>query len=147
MSKESALSERESAQRPIRVLVYSDDRFTREAVRFGIGKRPDRDLPAIDYVECATHQAAIKVFDAGDIDVAILDGEATPSGGMGLARQVKDEIYRCPPVLVLAGRPQDAWLATWSRADAILSHPIDPVALCRATLGLIRRRLGVATVT
>lgn len=141
------MSERESAQRPIRVLVYSDDRNTREAVRFGIGKRPDRDLPEIEYVECATQPAAIKVFDGGDIDVAILDGEAVPSGGMGLARQVKDEIYRCPPVLVLTGRPQDAWLATWSRADAVLSQPIDPIALHRATLGLIRRRLGVATVT
>lgn len=146
-ARESALSERESAQRPIRVLVYSDDRNTRDAVRFGIGKRPDRDLPEIEYVECATHQAAIKLFDAGDLDVAILDGEAVPSGGMGLARQVKDEIYRCPPVLVLIGRPQDAWLATWSRADAVLSHPIDPVALCRAALGLIRRRLGVAVMS
>lgn len=141
------MSEQESAQRAIRVLVYSDDRNTREGVRFGIGKRPDRDLPAIEYVECATHHATIKAFDAGEADVAILDGEAVPSGGMGIARQVKDEIYRCPPILVLTGRPQDAWLATWSRADAVLSHPIDPVALCRATLGLIRRRLGVAIPT
>lgn len=138
------MAERESTHRPVRVLVYSDDRNTREAVRFGIGKRPDRDLPEFEYVECATHAGVIKTFDAGDIDVAILDGEAVPSGGMGIARQVKDEVYRCPPVLVLTGRPQDAWLATWSRADAVLSHPIDPVALCRATVGLVRRRLGVA---
>ena len=29
-------------------------------------------------------------------------------------------------MLVLTGRPEDAWLATWSRADAAVSHPIDP---------------------
>ena len=67
-------------------------------------------------------------MDAGGIDLAILDGEAVPAGGMGIARQLKDEIYRCPPMLVLTGRPDDGWLATWSRADAAVPHPIDPIA-------------------
>ncbi len=52
--------------------------------------------------------------DAQRFDLVILDGEATPAGGMGIARQLKDEIYQCPPILVLIGRPQDGWLATWS---------------------------------
>ena len=34
----------------------------------------------------------------------VLDGEAQPAGGMGMCRQLKDEIHRCPPVLVLIGR-------------------------------------------
>jgi hypothetical protein len=41
-------------------------------------------------------------------------------------------------VLVLTGRPQDAWLATWSRADAAVPHPLDPRALADAVLGLAR---------
>ena len=48
---------------------------------------------------------------------------------MGIARQLKDEIYQCPPILVLIGRPQDAWLATWSRAEAAVLHPLDPILL------------------
>ena len=60
----------------------------------------------------------IATMDAGGIDLAILDGEAVPAGGIGIARQLKDEIYKCPPLLVLTGRPQDGWLATWSRAEA-----------------------------
>ena len=48
---------------------------------------------------------------------------------MGLCRQLKDEIVRCPPILVLTGRPDDAWLATWSRADGVVPHPIDPFRL------------------
>lgn len=122
------------------VLVYSDDRTTREQVRLAIGRRPAADLPRVEYVECATEPAVMKALQAGGIEVAIFDGEAAPYGGIGLARQVKDEIYQCPPVLVLVGRPQDGWLATWSRADAVLSHPLDPAAVAAAVADLLRRR-------
>jgi hypothetical protein len=126
------------------VLIYSDDRVTREQVRLAIGRRPAADLPKVEIVECATQPAVIKTMEAGGVDVAVFDGEAAPYGGMGLARQVKDEIYRCPPVLVLIGRPQDAWLATWSRADAVVSHPLEPAAVADAVADLLRQRLGLA---
>jgi hypothetical protein len=61
---------------------------------------------------------------------------------MGIARQLKDEIFQCPPVLVITGRPQDAWLATWSRAEAAVSHPIDPIRLAEATADVLRQRLA-----
>jgi DNA-binding response OmpR family regulator len=124
------------------ILVYSDDRSTREKVRLAIGRRPAADLPRVEFFECATQPAVLKALDAGGIDVVVLDGEAAPSGGLGLARQIKDEIYRCPPVLVLIGRAQDAWLATWSRAEAAVPHPLDPVAVATAVAGLMRQRLG-----
>ncbi|HEY6739404.1 MAG TPA: hypothetical protein VI076_11195 [Actinopolymorphaceae bacterium] len=132
----------ESTQ-PVRVLVYSDDRNTREQVRLAIGKRPAADLPPFDFVECATQYAVLKQVDSGNadrLDLLVLDGEAVPTGGMGLCRQLKDEIYRLPPVLVLTGRPQDAWLATWSRAEAALPHPIDPITLTRTVVELVRQR-------
>jgi DNA-binding response OmpR family regulator len=129
-----------AAEERARVLVYSDDRATREAVRLAVGRRPAADVPLVDVVEVATHAAVLKEMDAGGISVAVLDGEATPSGGLGLARQLKDEIYRCPPLLALIGRPQDAWLATWSRVDAVVAHPVDPMALSRALADLLRRQ-------
>ncbi len=61
---------------------------------------------------------------------------------MGLCRQLKNEIFRCPPVLVLTGRPQDAWLATWSLADAAVPHPLDPLAVAQAVAELARMRLA-----
>jgi len=127
----------------VTVLVYSDDRTVRAAVLSALGRRPAADLPLIEYVECATEPAVIARADAGGIDLFVFDGEATPAGGMGICRQLKDEIFRCPPVLVLTGRPQDAWLATWSRADAVVPHPLDPVALVDATATLLRRRVAV----
>lgn len=57
----------------------------------------------------------IGLMDRGGFDLVILDGEASPVGGMGIAKQLKDEIDGCPPVLVLTGRADDAWLAAWSK--------------------------------
>jgi DNA-binding response OmpR family regulator len=128
------------APRPLRVLVYSDDRTVRRAVALALGTRLDPDLPELDLVEVATGPVVISTVDAGGLDLLILDGEATPSGGLGLARQLKDEIFRCPPILVLTGRPQDAWLATWSRADAVVGHPLDPGQLAATVAALLRRR-------
>jgi DNA-binding response OmpR family regulator len=129
---------------PLKVLVYSDDAHVREQVLLALGKRPHPDLPELEYVEVATEPVAVQQFDAGRLDLAILDGEAVPVGGMGLAKQMKDEVYQCPPILVLTGRPQDAWLATWSRADAAVPHPIDPFQLAEAVTRLLQPRVAVS---
>ena len=89
----------------------------------------------------ATEPVVVQQMDSGTIDLAILDGEAVPAGGLGIAKQMKDEIYQCPPILVLTGRPQDAWLATWSRADAAVPHPVDPLQLAEAVVRLLASRV------
>ncbi|MGW7366704.1 hypothetical protein ACWGI8_25515 [Streptomyces sp. NPDC054841] len=126
------------------VLVYSDNSSTREQVRLATGRRPAADVPPVEYIECATLPAVLKELDKGGVDVCVLDGEAVPAGGMGVCRQIKDEIFRCPPVLVLMGRPQDAWLATWSRADAAVTLPVEPVEFADALAGLLRRGRAAA---
>ena len=125
----------------LKILVYSDDADTREQVILALGRRPHVDLPEAEYVEVATEPVVLQQMDSGTIDLAILDGEAVPAGGMGIAKQLKDEIYQCPPLLVLTGRPQDAWLATWSRADAAVPHPIDPLLLAEAVKRLLASRV------
>lgn len=125
----------------LRVLVYSDDADVRQQVILGLGKRVHPDLPELEYVEVATEPVVWQQLDGGQIDLAILDGESTPAGGMGIARQMKDEVYQAPPALVLTGRPQDNWLATWSRADAAVSHPLDPIELAEAVIRLLRPRV------
>src|SRR5919107_5363859 len=130
-----------AADRALKVLVYSDDVHTREQVILALGRRPHPDLPELEYVEVATEPVVIQHMDAGQLSLAILDGEAVPAGGMGIAKQLKDEIYDCPPLLVLTGRPQDAWLATWSRADAAVMHPLDPMQLADVVIRLLRGRV------
>lgn len=132
------------AEATVKVLVYSDDVNTREKVRLAIGRRPAAGLPRVHVQECATEPAVLTMMNEGGIDLAVLDGEAVPAGGMGICRQLKDEIYECPPVLVLTGRVQDNWLAAWSRADAAVAHPLDPVVLARVVADLLRQRLASA---
>lgn len=126
------------------VLVYSDDANTREQVRLATGRRPAGDVPEVRFVECATLPAVLQELDKGGIDVCVLDGEAAPAGGMGVCRQIKDEVFQAPPVLLLIGRPQDAWLATWSRAEAAVTLPVEPVEFASALASLLRARAALS---
>ncbi|MEU6378118.1 hypothetical protein [Streptomyces sp. NPDC046909] len=126
------------------VLVYSDDANTREQVRLASGRRPAPDVPLVEFLECATPAAVLSELDKGGIDVCVLDGEAVPMGGMGLCRQIKDEVFNAPPVLLLIGRPQDAWLATWSRAEAAVTLPVDPVEFAAALASLLRAKKALS---
>ncbi|WP_304523507.1 hypothetical protein [Aeromicrobium sp. Leaf350] len=128
--------------RPLRVLVYSDDRDVRHSVLQALGPRPHPDLPALEFVEVATEAVVLQHLDekraSHQVDLVILDGESVPVGGLGIARQIKDEIFHAPPVVVVTGRPGDAWLAHWSRADAVASHPIDPLTFAETVIGVLR---------
>lgn len=128
----------------LNVLVYSDDAAVRNQIMTALGTRVAPELPRLTFTEVATEPIVIRKLDAGGIDLAILDGEAHPAGGLGICRQIKDEIFNAPPVLVLIGRPQDAWLATWSRADGVVPQPIDPVVLAETVATLLRRRVSAA---
>src|SRR5450755_2361995 len=131
----------------MKVAVYSHDADVRSRIRLAIGRRPAPDVPEAEVIEVATQPALIRLLDSGGAEVMVLDGEAHPAGGMGVCRQAKDEVYDCPPALLIIGRPDDGWLATWSRADAVVSHPIDPAALAQALAGLMRERAAGTAVT
>lgn len=122
------------------VLVYSDDPAIRAQIRTALGRTPAPEIGRIEYVECVDGPAVTATVDAGGIDVAVLDGEAWPTGGMGLARQFKDEVVDPPATVLLVARRDDAWLAKWSRADAVLQFPIDPFALTEAVVRLLLAR-------
>lgn len=122
------------------VIVYSDDPAVRDRVRTAVGRRPAPDLGRIEWVDVAAGPDLVRRVDKGGVDLVILDGEAWPTGGLGLARQLKDELADCPPTLVLIARRDDRWLATWSMADAVVPLPIDAPALAAATADLLRLR-------
>ncbi|HVB27331.1 MAG TPA: hypothetical protein VNE21_05405 [Mycobacteriales bacterium] len=136
------MAEAPTPTRPWRVLVYSSSPGVRERIRSALGQRPARDLTDVEYVDCGTAAEVLAAVDTTGIDLAILDGEAAPTGGLGLCRQIKDEIVAAPPLLVVIGRRDDAWLATWARADSAVPHPIDPIRLAEAVSELLRARAG-----
>jgi DNA-binding response OmpR family regulator len=122
------------------IVVYSDDSSVRAAILSALGHRVAVDLPEHEIHEFATGSALRAFVDekGSKIDLFILDGEASQEGGMGIARQLKDEVFNCPPVLVVTGRKEDAWLAAWSMAEASVVHPIDPFTLAKTVAQLLR---------
>lgn len=135
-----------SQVRTHRVLVYSDDPAVRATVRTALGRRPAADLGRVEWVELDSGPKVVSTISAGGIDLAVFDGEAWPVGGLGLSKQLKDEVRDCPPVLVLIARRDDAWLATWSLADAVVPLPIDAPELTTAAVGLLRGREAAVPV-
>jgi DNA-binding response OmpR family regulator len=127
------------------VLVFSHRPEVREAVVMAIGRRPAPDLGRVRFVEAGGIAEVLAAVDAGGVDLAILDGEAQPTGGMGLSRQLKNEIDDCPPIIVTLRRRDDRWLATWSQADAVLVHPLDPLTAAETVADVLRRSAALDT--
>jgi DNA-binding response OmpR family regulator len=109
-----------------------------------LGVRVAKDLPEHEIHEFATGPALRAYVDSKNVagnfraDLFILDGEAAQEGGLGMARQLKDEVFNCPPILVITGRKEDKWLAAWSLAEASVVHPIDPFTLAKTAAELLR---------
>ena len=128
----------------LKILVYSDDHTVREQVKVALTGMIAPDLPRAEVVETATQASVVDAVSSGHYDVLIADGESAPYGGMGVCHQLKDEVDNCPPVVLLVARVADAWLASWSHADAIATHPVDPVALPQTVASVIRGIRGDA---
>ncbi|WP_164701710.1 hypothetical protein [Modestobacter sp. KNN46-3] len=125
---------------PATVLVFSQRAEVRTAVRTAVGNAPAPDVGPVTYLECATADEVVAAVDRGGVDLCVLDGEAQPTGGMGISRQLKHEIADCPQLVVLIARQADRWLAHWSMADATLAYPVDPLTAPEVVAGLLRDR-------
>ncbi|HVU72143.1 MAG TPA: hypothetical protein VHE83_04220 [Mycobacteriales bacterium] len=120
------------------VLVYGDDPVFRERIRLAAGRLPGgTELGPVDYVEAAASGAVVRAAAEGGIDAFVLDGEAWPAGGLGVCRQLKNEVPSCPPILVVIARDADRWLGKWSMADAVLTTPLDPAEVASTLARLL----------
>ncbi|MBO0849390.1 MAG: hypothetical protein J2P20_08010 [Pseudonocardia sp.] len=129
-----------NAGKPVRtVLVLSHRPAVRESIIMAVGRRPAPDLGRVRFLEAENVAEVLAAMDAGRVDLAILDGEAQPTGGMGLSRQLKNEITNCPPIVVAVQRKDDRWLAAWSLADAVLVHPLDPLVAAETVAEVLRQ--------
>jgi DNA-binding response OmpR family regulator len=121
------------------VLLYSDDVAVRDQIRLAIGPRPAADL-SLEFVDAATWEECRHLLDTYEIDLMILDGEAAPAGGLGIARQTKDEYADPPPTCVVIARAADRWLAAFAQADGTLVYPLDPVTTGQTIAAMLRAR-------
>jgi DNA-binding NarL/FixJ family response regulator len=119
------------------VVLFSEDDAVREQVRFALGRQPAEDVE-LAFLEATTGAEAVRLIEDHFVDLAIFDGEAQPTGGAGLARQLKYELDDCPPVLVLIRRAVDEWIARWSLAEGTLLLPLDPLTTSKTVVELLR---------
>lgn len=121
------------------VLLYSDRPAVRDRIRQAIGVHPAVGM-TVKFVDAASYDQCIAIVDSTDVSLLVLDGEAQPAGGLGIARQLRDEVDDCPPVAVVIARTADRWLAAYAKADATLVHPLDPMTTGRTVADLLRAR-------
>lgn len=126
------------ASNPV-ILVYSHRPEVRERIIMAIGRRPAPDVGRVDYLECSAVHEVMTAIAGEQADIAILDGEAQPTGGIGISRQLHLESDAVPPIVLVVRRADDRWLATWARADEILIYPLEPVNAAETVASLLRR--------
>ncbi|MDC4232936.1 hypothetical protein M3T53_04320 [Actinomyces sp. B33] len=117
------------SEQSVRVLVFSDDVDTRQAVIDGVGVRASKDSPSIEWTQAATPFGVRELIEGRRHDLMILDADASKEGGMSVARDLENTIEDLPPFILLISRQQDEWLATSFGAAATVLAPIDPLAL------------------
>ena len=126
------------------VLVYATAPVVRDQVRLAIGRSPAPGVDDVTYLDTVDEGQVVRATDERLADLLILDGEAWPTGGLGICRALKNELASCPPVIVLIGRRDDRWLGEWSQADAVLMHPIDADELARTAVRLLTTPVAAA---
>ena len=124
--------------RTLRVAVYSDRPQLRADIHAALGDSLADDLPPLELVDYAWGPTLARAVADGDFDMCILDAETAPLGGMGLSYQIHEEVDSPPPILLLLQRRDDAWMATWSRAEAVYPLPVHPFELSRAVTDILR---------
>ena len=131
-----------SEQNPVELLVYSDDKETRETIITAVGHRPGKGLPPVRWHEVATPVAALEAVEEKVFPVAVLDGETAKTSGLVLAKTIADTIDEdhIPAFIFTIARPQDQWLANFSTAAACVPLPIDPKQMQEAVAEVLRQK-------
>lgn len=138
----------QAAPARLELLVFSDDSSVRRQVIEGVGRRPAKGLPLVNWKEAATAEGVrLAMKDRREeglapFDLLVLDAEAKKFGGMGLAHELYTELDERPPVLLLTARPQDNWLSAWAKAEAVVPRPLDPLSLQEGVTAALRARPG-----
>ena len=87
-----------TTERSYTVLLYSDDPQVRDRMRLAIGTRPAADL-SVEFVDASTYDEASGWSTTTRSTCWCSTARRRPAGGLGIARQLKDEIADAPPDL------------------------------------------------
>ena len=127
-----------STMRRMKALLVSPDARTRELMALVVRSIERRVGAPIEFLEASDGVAGIRRARREHPDVIVADEIASRAGAFALAMDLRNDDHPFPgAIVVLLDRPQDAWLAKWSGADAWFVKPVDPFAIADRILELV----------
>jgi len=123
----------------VKVLLVSPRPESRELTGLAIAGISRRLVERLQFLEASNGEEGIAVAWRERPDVVVADEIASRAGAFALTRELRDQARPFEGVIViLLDRPQDAWLAKWSGADAWFVKPVDPFELADRVVELLR---------
>jgi DNA-binding response OmpR family regulator len=125
----------------VKALVISPDDEVRRHLRVALQSAERRTGGTWRYLEASDGLAGLRVAWRELPDVVVADEIASRAGAFAVAKDLRGAAEPFPGAIVIVlARPEDAWLARWSGADAWIERPIDPFALADAVVEAVERR-------
>jgi DNA-binding response OmpR family regulator len=122
----------------MKALLVSPDARTRELMALVVRSIERRVGAPIEFLEASDGAVGIRRARRDHPDVIVADEIASHAGAFALAMDLRNDVHPFPgAVVILLDRPQDAWLAKWSGADAWFVKPVDPFAVAERILELL----------
>ena len=92
----------------------------------------------LDFIEAANGERGRDLVWRDAPDAVVADEIASRMGAFALAKDLRGaQRPYTGAIVILLDRPQDAWLAEWSGADAWFVKPIDPFELADRLVDLV----------
>jgi DNA-binding response OmpR family regulator len=125
----------------VKALIISPDEDVRQHLRIALQSAERRTGGSWEYLEASDGLAGLRVAWRERPDVVVADEIASRAGGFAVAKDLRGAPVPFPGAIVIVlARPEDAWLAKWSGADAWIERPVDPFALADTVVEAVERR-------
>jgi DNA-binding response OmpR family regulator len=123
------------------VLLVSPDPRTRELMSLSVRSIERRLGRTLRFRAAANGDLGTTAALRDRPEVIVADEIASRAGAFSLAKTLRDDRNAYTGViLILLDRPQDAWLARWSGADAWFVKPADPFEVADRLWELLEHR-------
>jgi DNA-binding response OmpR family regulator len=114
----------------VKALLISADPELRKVLRVALGSAQRRGRAGWEFMEAANGIEGLRTAWRELPDVVVADEIASGAGAFAVAKDLRGAETPFPgATIIILARPQDAWLARWSGADAWFTRPVDPFAL------------------
>lgn len=124
----------------MKILLVSPDPAVRETMALTV-RSVERALPpgsTIEFFEALNGQQGIDRAWRHRPEIVVADEIASTAGAFALAKELKGAAAPFEGrIVILLERSQDAWLASWSGADAWFVKPVDPFELADIVTGFL----------